>query len=173
MLGLELQDKKVSIIAENMTPVNGYYTDIGEMVKNAINISDEVYVFRAHTHILEESDFINWVFESSDSKVREIYINLTDFDNAINITSCIDKEGIYHLMLTNDIKSKFSDKFKISSRDVNKSLSEAANLDDDIFVDDPKYDQFDFIFSSCNKLLLLTSIHDFNFLVSSEVLKSV
>lgn len=151
------------------------YSDIDLMnsIDKVINGAKDVYAFRSHSHLSDESVFIQWLKKNATDKNDNICVICTKLDNREEFfESCNKNEYVYRLEFNDSVKCKFKELFKISIRDVKKEMdNQNPILTSNLFIDDPLYDQFDFIFTTNQNVLLITSIHDFVFIFSDQVVK--
>ncbi len=149
--------------------ISGCTDEVGKIITSAIKNAKYVYAFRTHTHILQNSELIKWFMLNASEQITELVVNFITKDVRQVCKSFIDQEMVYKLELTQENKIHFMNRFKIATRDLRIDVKK--ELSDPIFVDDPIYDQYDFIFAADDKLILLTSLHDYNFLLSKEVVE--
>ncbi|MBS4539483.1 hypothetical protein GOQ27_13490 [Clostridium sp. D2Q-11] len=142
-----------------------------EIVIDAINSAEGVYVYRSHAHLLEENDFIKWLKNEKELMYyKEVSLKFRE-DNMIENFVLRNKEPVYFLEFNKDNKENFLKQFKISIRDIKNRISKENTikyLEKRIYIDDPLYDQYDFIFTVGNQAILFTDIHVFTF-VKAEV----
>lgn len=141
---------------------------LDEIVVDLINSSEGVYFYRAHNHLLNETVLLKWLREETSLiPFKEIRISFECNNKFHNIIPKND-ESIYFLKFTEEDKQRFLKKFKISIRDIKNVIGTDMTrkfLKKSIYIDDPLYDQYDFIFTKGDEISLLTDIHTFNFLV--------
>ena len=144
---------------------------LDEMIINAINLSEGVYVYRSSVCSLEGNKFIKWLQKETDLKYyKEASISFIE-DNIIESVVPKNNESIYYLEINEDNKESFLDHFKISLTCVQNAMGEinvSQYLEKEIYVDDSSYDRYDFIFTVGDQIILFTDIHDFTF-VNREV----
>jgi len=157
---------------EEFTNLNVDSKNLLEIFKIAISKANKVYVFRSHEHLKDETELISWIKLVSINAFKKIEI-LFKKEKHIEIIKAVGKNEKVHLLnLNEETRLKFAELFKISIKDVKSSLNELEICyENELFIDDPLYDQYDFIFTSDNKVVLLTSIHDFNFIVAKDIMK--
>lgn len=141
------------------------------MITDAINLSDGVYVYRKHAHLLEENDFIKWLKnEIGLIYYKEVSIEFIE-DNIIENFVPRNNESVYYLEINKDNKENFLEHFNISIRSAKNRMGKIKTneyLEKGLYIDDPLYDQYDFIFTVGDQVILFTDIHDFTF-VNKEV----
>lgn len=144
---------------------------IDEIIIDAINSSEGVYVYRNYTHLLKENDFIKWLKnETGIIYYKEVSLEFTGYNRFENFVPA-NNESVYFLEFNEDNKESFLQHFKISIRDIKNRIGNENTikcLEKRMYIDDPLYDQYDFIFTVGNKVILFTDIHDFTF-VKAEV----
>lgn len=144
---------------------------LDEMITNGINSSEGVYVYRHYTHLLEENNFIKWLKnETGLIHYRQVSLEFIE-DNIIENFVPRNNESVYYLEINKNNKENFIKHFKISIRDVRNRMEKIKikkYLEKNFYVDDPLYDQYDFIFTLEDQVVLFTDIHNFSF-VNAEV----
>lgn len=126
-----------------------------DLIRNAILNADSVYVFRSYNHLSGAPECVEFAKNHCCEKLSAIHIDLTKPKRTIKIRSS-DQNPIYRLNL-NDPRARktFMGSFKISIRD----FWDHVHHSDEILIDDPLYDQYDFLFERNGKIMLWTDIH--------------
>lgn len=144
---------------------------IDEIIIKAINSSEGVYVYRSYGHLLEDNDFIEWLKNQHGLKYYKSVDLVFERDNRNQIIVARNNESIYYFQFDKENKESFLKRFKISIRDIKNRIGKENTdkyLEKSIYVDDPLYDQYDFIFTLGEQVILFTDIHDFTF-INTEV----
>ena len=140
---------------------------INELIIDAINLSEGVFVYRRHPHLLEENDFIKWLKNETEIiNYKGVCIEFTEHSRMENFEAK-NNEWVYFLKLTEDNKANFLSRFRISIRAIKNRIGKSNTikyLEKSMYIDDPLYDQYDFIFTVGDRVILFTDIHDFTFL---------
>lgn len=140
--------------------------NITEIVIDTINSSEGVYVYRSHAHLLEENNFLKWLKnEKGLMYYKEVSLKLRE-DNMIENFVPKNEEPVFFLKFNKDSKENFLKHFKISIREIKNRIGKENTikyLEEGIYIDDPLYDQYDFIFTVGNQVILFTDIHVFTF----------
>ncbi|MBM7615493.1 hypothetical protein [Alkaliphilus hydrothermalis] len=144
---------------------------INELIINAIRSSEGVFVYRRLTHLLEENKFIKWLKNETEIiHCNEVSIEFKEHSTMESFRP-INNEGVYFLKFTEDNKEDFLRHFRLSIRAIKNRIGKSNGikyLEKSMYIDDPLYDQYDFIFTVGDKVILFTDIHDFTF-VKAEV----
>lgn len=164
---MNCQNKQITF--DNYTQFNYETKNLDQLILKAINMSDKVYVFRSYNHLPKKNNLIQWLDSVETEKLKQLDIHFPQLKEVYEITAK-NKEEIYCLILNDKIKSKFLELFKISIRDFRRIISPEA-LKNSLYIDDPLYDQYDFVFCNKNTLLLLTDIHPFIYLINNKILE--
>lgn len=147
--------------------LNASSENLTDVIKQVLNISDTVYVFRRLNHFDEQIPLVQWLHQQDVSKIEKIILNFDHgkFRDEINGSG----EPIYKLNLTDDNRQQFIERFSISIRDA-KGYLDFKVPTDEMFVDDPLYDQYDYVFMYDGKVILTTYIHIYEFTYHREIL---
>ncbi len=143
-----------------------------QLMKMIIEQSEYIYIYRRLLHIMEEPEIVKWAKENKKIEVENIKISYPKYDREDVIKSQDDKK-IYIIDLNqDDNREKISEMMKISIRDITnrldtKELEEYYN--NKLYIDNPIYDQYDFIFTLDNEVLMDTFIHDFSFVINGKL----
>lgn len=140
---------------------------IEEIVIKAIHSSEGVYVYRHYSHLPEKGPLVKWIEKDSEVRLyKGAEITFTEED-IIKPIMAGRNEAVYYLSFNEENKARFLKDFKISIRSIKNRLKPnelASLLEKRLFIDDPLYDQYDFIFTQGDHVLLYTDIHDFSFI---------
>ncbi len=144
---------------------------IDEIIINAINSSEGVYVYRKHAHLLEENSFIKWIKnEFSLLFYNQISLEFKENNKIENLVPQ-NNETVYFLEFNENDKANFLEHFKLSITAIKNRIGKEKTikyLEKNFYVDNPLYDQYDFIFTVGDQAILFTDIHDFTF-IKAEV----
>jgi len=156
--------KKLHVLEFNQLD---YRTEnLDKTIINAINLSNGVYVYRSLSHLLEQNDFIEWLKEEAGLMLfNEIFVESPNY-NRFHKFIPKNNERVYFIELQEENKEKFLEHYKISIRDIKNSIPFKNFIkysEKSLFIDDPLYDQYDFIFTIGDQILLWTDIHNFLF----------
>lgn len=144
---------------------------IVDIIKETLELSDSVYVFRAYEHLKEVNDFVSWVRENSSETLKAIEFKIESIKYSKRIEAKCD-ELIYRIDLDEDNRINFLNHMKLSIRDVKYSSEYNFKMfESHLFVDNPLYDQYNMIFSVGEEIYLFVDAHPFIFLIDSEKLK--
>ncbi len=139
---------------------------IDEIIFNAIYSSEGVYIYRRYAHLLEENDFIKWLKnETGIIYHKEVSLEFTE-NNIFENFLPKNNESVYFLKFNKVNKEYFLKHFRISITAIKNRIGKKNTikyLEKRIYVDDPLYDQYDFIFTVGNQVILFTDVHDFTF----------
>lgn len=145
---------------------------ITQLIHKVIEEADYMYAYRSLRHILEETEIMSWIKENTQLELDEVKINYLSKD----LNECIkpiDDKKIYILNLnTSNNREKVRSMFKMSIRDIKNTFNTTKlqhYYNSTLYIDNPLYDQFDFVFSLKDEALLRTSIHDFCFAVNRNL----
>jgi arginyl-tRNA synthetase len=129
------------------------------MINKALKCSDEVYVFRAHNHLENKTELIEWCMFNCKNTVPKLKIFFKEYKRELEVMSS-DKSDIYIIDLkANENRESFSSRFKIDYSSFRHNFSKKA-LENEMLVDNPEYDQYDFIFVKDNNIYMWTSMHE-------------
>ncbi len=144
---------------------------IDEIINNAISSSEGVYIYRHHAHLLKENTFIKWLKnEAGLICYKEVALEFTE-DNIIQSFVPRNNESVYYIGFNKDNKMNFIKHFKLSIRDIKNRIGKIKTnkyLEKELYIDDPTYDQYDFLFTVGDQVILFTDTHDFSFVVAEE-----
>lgn len=166
ILSMDYQNR--TLICESFKQLNYQTKHLDRILLKAINKADTVYAFRSYTHILEKNNLIKWLDSIELDKYSELSINFVS-RNRVNKITAEGKEKIYCLNLDEQNKSKFLELFKVSIRDFKNILS-SQSLKNPLYIDDPLYDQYDFVFVYQDNVVLWTDIHPFLFFLNERMI---
>lgn len=128
------------------------------ILREAIDNADLVYLYRTHKHINEENELIKWSGQYA-KKVKEVNIFVKKCGRGLKLKST-DGRGVFVLdMSEQNIRESFIDKFLICCTDHKYCVSDSLEKLS-IITFDPKYDQYDYLFVKNGKVILWTSIHE-------------
>lgn len=131
-------------------------------ITEKIEQSKGVYVYRSQEHENEENELISWMRKQ---ELLICYKRLIVHYNCYNekeIVTPRNNESVFYLEFTDSIKSEFLKKFRVSILDIENTLrgSMLSYLENsNFYTRDPLFDQFDFIFTNGDRVLLETAIH--------------
>ncbi|MGF7185410.1 hypothetical protein GGQ84_001497 [Desulfitispora alkaliphila] len=101
---------------------------------------------------------------------KRVSLEFTD-DNMTENFVPRNNESVYFLNFNKENKQSFLKKFKIAIRDIKNQIGKKNTikcLEKKIYIDDPLYDQYDFIFTIGDQAILFTDIHDFTFVKAED-----
>lgn len=127
------------------------------ILRNAIDQADYVYAFRSHNHLPEQTPLTAWCDDEKNSELEKIEIDFKQFDRVFELKSS-DGSAIRKINLDKK-RDAFRALFRISIRDFRSELESVCGSCD-MLIDDPLYDQFDFLFVKNGKIMLWTDIHE-------------
>ena len=129
------------------------------LLNESINNADSVYVFRTHNHLMSENSIVLWCKENYISEYDKINIEFSEF-NHINEIKSTDNSKIIKVDLNiNNNRKVFKELFKISIRDFKNELASEL-MSFEMLIDDPLYDQYDYLFEKDGKIISWTDIHE-------------
>ncbi len=152
--------------------------ELVKIIKKILSEAEYVYTFRCQKYLLGETELIKWIKSTSLTNFKKVEIELTEINRIEEIKSVDSEENVYVLKLNETTRNKFIELFKIPIGDANlESMCDgnfhkwfpAISVKDEIYTHDRLYNQYDFVFTIDNKVLLLTDIHSFEFHASEEV----
>lgn len=161
MFGMDLQFKNFSI--ENFEQFSGGSKETISsyllLLNDSINNADSVYVFRTHNHLMSDNSTVLWCKENLISEYDKINIEFSKF-NRINEIKSTDNSKIVKVDLNiNNNRNEFKKNLRISIRDFKNELaSELTSFE--MLIDDPLYDQYDYLFEKDGKIISWTDIHE-------------
>lgn len=130
-----------------------------EVINKALNDSDEVYVFRAHNHLQNKNELITWCISHSQKTCGQLSVFFKKFKRELIIKSS-DQSDIYNVDLNASVnRDEFSSRFKIDYSSFRNCFSSEV-LKNEKLVDNPEYDQYDFLFIKNNNIYVWTSMHE-------------
>lgn len=142
------------------------------LLKQTIQEADSVYVFRTYNHLKGKNKLIQTLMQREVTTLKEITVHFVKFKRDYIFTSSDNSNIIRVDLRVKDTRAIFKENFKMSSREI-KNMYSKRILDDELLIDDPAYDQYDFIFEKDGSVLLWTDIHCFEIFVNKDIMRHI
>ena len=127
-----------------------------ECLRWAMAEADSVFVFRSHDHLQGHPSVIDVANNIGIHYSPEVLVHFKQHNRILKIRA-IDGGPIFQIHLSEAANREvFANAFKISIRDFKRSVP----LCDEMLIDDPVYDQFDYLFVKEGRVILWTDIHE-------------
>lgn len=127
-----------------------------EHLRQAMAEADSVFIYRSHTHLKAEPPVVALARRLGAGSSRQVGMVFGKHDRIRQLRAA-DGGPVLRLDLTvPENRKAFADAFRISIRDFRSRIG----LIDEMLVDDPVYDQYDYLFAKGSKVLLWTDIHE-------------
>ena len=137
------------------------------LIKSSIMKSDKVYIFRSHNHIMRNNNLIQWILEQEIGIQKQISLQFEKLEKIYVIKSSDDSD-IFVLELTDPkVKESFLKRFRINYSDFRHCMSKQLE-DNYMLVDNPVYDQYDFLFVKNDIINVWTSLHELLLFMNEE-----
>ena len=144
--------KQISV--DNSKDLLNYIT----MINDGISKADIVFIYRSHNHIMDKNKLIEWVQMNCNRYEKEIELIVKSHDRKLVISSA-DKSDILVLNMNDCIRKEFNDRFYIYYGDFRYCITDEM-YKNEMLTEDPRYDQYDFVFVKEGKVMMWTSMHE-------------
>lgn len=164
-------DSQINFIIKNYRQVSVDDTldllNYVNLIKSSIMKSDKVYIFRAYNHIMRNNNLIQWILEQEIGIQKQISLQFEKLEKIYVIKSSDDSD-IFVLELTDPkVKESFLKRFRINYSDFRHCMSKQLE-DNYMLVDNPMYDQYDFVFVKNDIINVWTSLHELLLFMNEE-----
>ena len=138
-----------------------------KIVNNSLMRSDKVYIYRTHNHLSKKNDLIKWCANNQSKELTQIDVFFESFQRMLHIKSS-DGSNILEVELAyKKNREEFSERFRIDYSSFRECFSDKI-LTKNMLIDDPQYDQYDFMFIKNDKIYIWTSIHELLLFLNEE-----
>ncbi len=140
------------------------------VIKKTLCEAENVYAYKNNYGDSDETELIKWIKSTSLTNFKKVEIEFTEENRIWKIKSGFRKDKVYKFELNETTRNKFIELFKISITSTRRAFDFPTQLfTDDIYIDGPLYDNYNFVFTMGTKVLLLIDVCGFYFLASEEM----